>query len=89
MKLERKITASLRLETKSEDVATNIVSIAQGSIALTKLQKEKADAVKLAEAVSLKHDGPNVVATLNLSSDQVIEMLKGDAAKKAKKDHKD
>jgi hypothetical protein len=52
-------------------------------LALIKLQKEKPEALKLAQALTLKQDGATVVATLALPDSDVIDFMKADAARKA------
>ena len=39
--------------------------------------------MKLAEALALKQDGAGVVATMAISTDDAIELIKADAARKA------
>ena len=77
-------TATLALDANDEDVAKNMASIAQGLLALVKLQG-KAETTKLAEAISLKQDGATVTASLSLASTDIVDMMKADAARKAKK----
>ena len=60
-----------------------MASIGQGLVSLMKLQKEKPELVKLAEAISLKQDGAGVVATLAMPANDVVAMMKADAARKA------
>ncbi len=78
-------TATLTLEANTEEVAKYMTSIGQGLVALMKLQKEKPETAKLAEALSLKQDGAHVVVNLALPATDVIEMMKADAARKAAK----
>jgi hypothetical protein len=85
---QQQATATLSLETESEDVATNIAAIAKGLVSLMKLQKEKPEALKVADALSVKQDGASVVATLSMPSADVIELMKADAARKAQR-HKE
>jgi hypothetical protein len=79
------INGTLNLEAKSEEVAGNMASIAQGLISLVKLQQDNPEAVKLAQGLTLKRDGAHVVATLSVPAADVIEMIKADAARKAQK----
>jgi hypothetical protein len=62
-----------------------MVSVGQGLLALMKLQKDNPGSVKLAEALSLKHDGAGVVAALAVPVADAIELMKADAARKAEK----
>ena len=79
------LRATLNLQAGDEEVAQQMVSVGQGLLALMKLQKDNPGSVKLAEALSLKQDGAGVVAALAVSTDQAIEMMKADAARKAQK----
>ncbi len=82
---QRQFAANLTLEASDEEVAGHIASIAQGLVALMKLQKEKPDSVRLGEALALKQDGARVLASLVLPAGEVVEMIKADAARKAPK----
>jgi hypothetical protein len=77
--------ADLVLEAKDEAVAGPLASIAQGLLALGKLQTDKPEAVRLAEAVKLVQDGSRVTASLSLPGATVVEIMKADAARKAAK----
>jgi hypothetical protein len=83
--VQQQLTASLSLQANDEEVAGQMASVANGLLSLVKLQQDKPDAAKLAEALSIKQNGPSVVATLALSSQDAVNMLKADAAKKAEK----
>jgi hypothetical protein len=80
-----RLTASLALQANDEEVAGQMASVGQGLLSLMKLQKDKPEATRLAEGLSLKQDGVNVVATLALPADEVVNFMKADAAKKAAK----
>ncbi len=80
-----KLTATLSVEANDEEVAGQMASVGQGLLSLIKLQKDKPEATKLAEALSLKQDGANVAATLALPADDLINLARADAAKKAPK----
>jgi hypothetical protein len=77
------VAARLTLLANSDEVATQMASVAQGLIALMKLQSDRPEAPRLAEALHISQDGPRVVATLSLPGNNVVEMLKGGAARKA------
>jgi hypothetical protein len=83
---QQQLTATLALEANDEETAKNMNSIAQGIVSLMKLQKDKPDAQKLADAITLKQDGAVTVSTLSLPTTDVIEHLKAEAARKAKKE---
>jgi hypothetical protein len=83
--VEQQASVLLKVETTGEEVARQITAVSQGLLALVKLQSEKPEAVKLAESISLKPDGPTVVAKLAMSATKAIELYKADAARKARK----
>jgi hypothetical protein len=77
----QKVTATLSVETSDEAVAKQAATVVQGLLAFAKLQTEK-PAGKLAEALLLKQDGSNLVATLVMPAADVIGLLKANAEKK-------
>jgi hypothetical protein len=79
------LTGSLTIQANDEDVAAQMTSVGQGLLSLMKLQNDKPDANKLADALSLTQDGVNVTATLTLPANDLIGMAKADAARKAQK----
>jgi len=76
------LAGTLTLEANDEEVARHMAAIAQGLVALLKLQN-KPEATKVAEAISIKQQGASVVSTLSLPAADVVNMMKADAAKKA------
>jgi hypothetical protein len=50
-----------------------------------KLQKDKPESVRFAEALSLKQDGSQVVASLVLPDNDAVAMMKADAVRKAQR----
>ncbi|MDB6063814.1 MAG: hypothetical protein JWR26_22 [Pedosphaera sp.] len=80
---KEKLQATLSVVAESDEVAGQIASIGQGLMSLLKLQQDKPEAVKLANALSLKQDGTRVVASLTLPSSDVLEIIQADIAKKA------
>jgi hypothetical protein len=80
---QSQLTGMLSLEAKDEEVAGHIASIAQGLIALMKLQQDKPEALKFAQGLTLKQEGPRVTISLNLSADDAVSMMKAHAARKA------
>jgi uncharacterized membrane protein len=68
-----------------EGVAKQSASVVQGVLALAKLLKEKPEASKLAEALSVKQEGASLVARLVMPDADVIDILKADAEKKDQK----
>lgn len=83
--VQGQVNATLTLDANDEAVAGNMLSIGQGLVGLMKLQKEKPEAVKFADALAVKQDGARVVATLAMPAADFVEMLKADAARKAAK----
>ena len=79
------VTATLSLDASDNEVAKNMAGVGQGLVSLMKLQKEKPELIKLAEAISLKQDGASVVATAAMPANDVVAMMKADAARKAQR----
>jgi hypothetical protein len=79
------VNAALTLEANDEETAGQMLSIAQGLVGLMKLQKEKPEAVKFADALIVKQDGARVVATLAMPATDFVEIMKADAARRAAK----
>ena len=79
----QQVSAVLTLEAKDEQVAGQMTIVAQGLVALMKLQDDKPEAAQLAAGLTVKQDGATVAATLTLPADGVVAMLKADAARKA------
>ena len=83
----------MHLEADDEDVASSINAVAQGLIALVKLQAEKQDskpekgdvARLLVQSLTLKQEGSSVVAGLSLPENQVIDFVKSAQARKDRK----
>ena len=82
---QQQATATLFVEANSDDVAGQIAAVGQGLLALVKLQSEKPEAAKLAEAISLKQDGATVVAKVSMPASTAIELFKADEARKEQK----
>src|SRR5438132_150999 len=82
---QHRLAATLSLEAKDEEVAKNMISIGQGLIGLMKMQTEKPEAVKLAQALVLNQEGAAVSATLSLPADEAIGLMKAGAEKKARR----
>lgn len=83
--LNRQVNAKLTVETKSEEIATNMALVAKGLLALTKLQTGRPESVKFAEALTVAPQGSRVTAHATLPIADVIAMIKADAARKARK----
>jgi hypothetical protein len=83
--LASNMTASVRLEAADTNTSTQIASIAQGLVALLKLQQSDANATKLANAIAIKQDGPTVGLTLSVPSSELIDMIKEGEKKEEEK----
>jgi hypothetical protein len=70
------IAATLSFEAKDEDVANQISAIAQGLVALLKLQQGDTNILKVARAISLHQDGATVTATASVLSQDVVDLIK-------------
>jgi hypothetical protein len=81
---EGKVKATLALEAKDDDVAQQMTAVAQGLLALGRLQN-KPETAKLVNALSVKQDNNWAVANLNVDADDVVEAIKAKAAQKAEK----
>ncbi len=80
---DRKVTATLNLETNDEGVAKQAASVLQGLLAIVKLQSLKPESGKLAESLLLKQDGANVLATLTMPATDVIGLIRAHSEEKA------
>ncbi len=78
----------LCLEANNEEVAQNMASIGQGLVSLMKLQTDKAETAKLAEALALKQDGSAVNVSASLPAAEVVGWIKSKEHKKAEKAEK-
>jgi hypothetical protein len=79
------INATLTLEANDEAIAQQMLTVGQGLVGLMKLQQDKPEAVKLANALAVKQDGQQVVATLSLPSGDVVQLMRAGAAREAAK----
>jgi hypothetical protein len=82
---QKQVKATLQLTAGDEDVAKQIGSIGQGLIALIRLQKDRPEAGKLADSLTLKQDGTDVTVTLSIPSGDAVDFMKAEAARRAKK----
>ncbi len=80
---QKKLNARLTLVADSGEVATNVLSIVQGLVSLAKMQNDKPESVKVANAISLAQEGDRVMANLVLPAGEAVEIMKADAARKA------
>jgi hypothetical protein len=70
------MTAAVRFEAADADTAQNISNIAQGLLAVLKMQKTDPNALKLANALVIKQDGATVGLTLSVPSSELIDAIK-------------
>jgi hypothetical protein len=70
----------LTLEATTKDDAGQMATVAQGLVAMLKLQ-QRPESVKLAEAITSKQDGNNVVLKLAMPSNDLVSILKAGAAR--------
>ncbi len=84
---QHRLTGRLSLVANDEEVAGHILSVGQGLVSLAKLQQDKPEAARLAEALSIKQQGSEVVATLSLPAGDVVEFMKTKAARKAEREN--
>jgi hypothetical protein len=83
--VSRQLTASFVLEANDDQTANQLTSIVQGLASLMKVNNEKPDAVKLANALNIHQSGSSVMMDLSLPADDFVNMMKADAARKAQK----
>ena len=76
-------TSTLTLQANTDEIAQQITSIAQGLVALGKLQTGNPDATKLANATTVKQDGSTVTISTTLPTADVVAAMKAAAAKHA------
>jgi hypothetical protein len=80
---QAQVSTLLTLEANDSEVAGHMATIAQGLVSLMKLQTEKPEAVKLADALTVKQEGPRVVGRMVLPVGDLIEMIRAGAARKS------
>ncbi len=80
---QQQFAGTLMLVADSEEVAGHVQSIVQGLVSLIKLQNDKPESVKVANAITLKQEGDRVVGSLVLPAGEAVEIMKADAARKA------
>jgi hypothetical protein len=83
------MTAAVHVEANDSDTASQISAIAQGLVAVLKLQKTDPDALKLANSIVIKQDGSSVGLTLSKSSSELVDMIKNQQKKEEQKEEKE
>lgn len=71
------------LTTDSEETAANVLAMNQGLKALLAFQTDKPGAVRLAEAMSVSQVGANVLVSISLPANELVQFLNDAAAKQA------
>jgi len=80
---QQQVQGALTLMADSTPVAAQVYSIAQGLVALMKLQNDKPESVAIANALTITQDGPRVTGNLALPASQAVEIMKAGAARNA------
>lgn len=80
---QQQFQGKLTLVADNEDVAGRILSIAQGLMALMKLQNSKPETVMLANALAFTQKGSSVFGNITLPASDAVEIIKAEAARKA------
>lgn len=73
----------LDLEAEDAEVAKQMSDVCRGLVALLTLQKDKPDALKLAQGITISQEEKIVGAKLSLPADDVVAMIKAKAANKS------
>ena len=82
---QRRVEGTLTLATDGEEAAGQLEAVGRGLIGLMSLQSDKPENVKLAQALAVERAGANVMVRLAMPADDVVGMMKADAARKAAK----
>lgn len=86
--IDQHLNATLNVEAHSEEVAQSLKLIAQGLISLMKLQTQKPETARFAEALALKQQGSTINVSLKMPVKDVIELIKLNRERKATKAEK-
>jgi hypothetical protein len=80
---QQQFTAAVTLVADNAEVSGHVLAIAQGLLALGKLQTDKPETLKIANAINLTQTGDQVLGILHLPATDLVEVIKADAARKA------
>ena len=80
---QQQLTATLSLEANNPEVAGNMNSIAQGLLALLKLQTDEPEALKFASAIAVAQNGARITATFSMPTPDLLQLIKAAQARKA------
>jgi len=75
--------ATLDLEADDAEVAKQMSDVCRGLLAILSLQKDKPEAVKLAQGLAISQQEKTVSVKLSLPADDIVTMIKDKAAKKS------
>ncbi len=78
---QKQFQGALTIVGDNDEAAGQILSIAQGLMAVMKMQANNPDAVKLANAVNIKQDGSMIQGKLVLPASEVVAMMQAGAAR--------
>jgi hypothetical protein len=78
-------TANITLLAKDEEVAGHMNSIAQGLLALIKMQNDMPERQKLAESMSLSHEGPILGGTLSIPTADFLRIARAAVERQLRK----
>lgn len=82
----RQLLANLSLEIKDAESAQHVANVARGIVGIIVLQSDNPDAAKLARGLSVEQKDLTTIVKLNLPAEDVVAVMKADAAKKAAKE---
>jgi hypothetical protein len=80
---QNQFLGTLTLVGENDAAAGQVNSIAQGLLAVMKMQSNNPDAAKLANALTVTQDGSLIVGKLAMPAGDVVEMIKAGAARMA------
>lgn len=70
------MSAAVKFEAKDSATATQISAVAQGLLAILKLQQANSNALELANAINIRQDDAAVTVALSTPSSNLIDMIK-------------
>jgi hypothetical protein len=86
---QQQLRGAVTLVADSPEVAVQVNAIAQGLVALMKLDTNKPESVAIANALVITQNGAQVAGNLVLPAAQAVEIMKAGAARKAAQEAKD
>src|SRR5262245_11889259 len=70
-----KLVGTIELEANDDEVAKQMLSVAQGLVSLGKLQTNNVEAARLADALTLKQEDSTIIGTLSLPTAEVMKVI--------------